>query len=157
VSPIPLIAERVAAIRRYRGMTQEQLAEAMRALGISWQRITLAKLESGKRSYLTVDELLALCVVLEISPVDLLVPRELKDESYLVTPSRTARAANVREWARGEEPLLIHEHPQPVRETGKFRFVEPGTWSDPTGWMPADRAQRVTERRDFNPEEDEQQ
>jgi transcriptional regulator with XRE-family HTH domain len=161
VEPTPLMAERVAAIRRYRDMTQEELAEAMRSAGIPWQRITLAKFESGKRSYLTVDELLALCMVLEISPVDLIVPRELKpDQPYHVSPEATARATDVREWARGEGTLFYRydRDEDKIRSTGRFRFVEPtGKISDPIQWMPADRAQRVEERyRDFD-EEDEQQ
>ena len=105
VHPTQAIAERVAAIRRYRGMTQEELAESMRDLGVRWQRVVIAKLESGRRSFLTVDELLALCLILEISPTDLLVPRDLDDDQpYLVTPRATARAANAREWIRGEDP-----------------------------------------------------
>ena len=73
-TPTRLIGSTVAAIRRYRGMTQGQLAEAMQELGIPWQRIVVAKLEAGSRGFLRVDELLALCLVLEISPTDILVP-----------------------------------------------------------------------------------
>jgi transcriptional regulator with XRE-family HTH domain len=85
--PMRLIVERVAAIRRYKGLTQSQLAEAMQQLGVPWQRIIVAKIEGGRRDFLTVEELLALCIALEISPVDLLVPRELKpDQPYHVAP-----------------------------------------------------------------------
>ena len=50
------VAERVAAIRRYRGLTQEDLARSMQGVGIAWQRVVVAKLESGRRPYLTVEE-----------------------------------------------------------------------------------------------------
>jgi transcriptional regulator with XRE-family HTH domain len=155
--PMRLIVERVAAIRRYKGLTQSQLAEAMQQLGVPWQRIIVAKIEGGRRDFLTVEELLALCIALEISPVDLLVPRELKpDQPYHVAPEATARATDVREWARGEGTLFYRldrdeEKPQP-KIPGRFRFVQPtGKSSDPTDWMPPDRGQRVAERyRDFD-------
>lgn len=77
--------ERVAAIRRYLNITQEGLAEALQAVGLDWERITVAKLESGRRPFVRVDELLALCLVLEIAPVDLLVPKDLhEDQPYLM-------------------------------------------------------------------------
>jgi DNA-binding Xre family transcriptional regulator len=132
----------VAALRRYRGFTQETLAEAMQELGIDWERIVVAKLESGRRGFIRVDELLGLCVILEISPTDLLVPRELKDDQpYLVTPHRDALAGNVREWVRGEDLLFVHELPVP-----EGPFAAPAQIIDPTPWMPGERAARVSGR-----------
>ena len=110
IDPTRLVGERLAEIRRnWRVMTQEDLADAMKAYGIGWERITVAKLESGRRSFVKLDELLALCLVLEISLVDLLVPADL-DESqlYRVTPDVTARARDVRDWLRGEAWLVTH-------------------------------------------------
>jgi transcriptional regulator with XRE-family HTH domain len=153
LEPTSVIAERVAAIRRYLGMTQEALAEAMRALGIDLQRVVVAKLENGRRSFVTVDELLALCVVLEISPVDLLVPKDAKEEYYRIVPNRNARAANAREFIRGEEDLILFD-PEPERppkdpEKKGIRFVGPATFVtvDPIQWMPPDRAEQVERRR----------
>ena len=150
-------AERVAAIRRYRGMTQDELAEAMRDLGIPWQRVVVAKLESGRRSYLTVDELLAICVILEITPTDLLVPRELKDDQdYLVAPKATARAVDTREWVRGSGLLFWRPYPEPDR-------VHPVRLSDRQDLRPhpmdaADRAERVARRyQDIEEEETSEQ
>jgi transcriptional regulator with XRE-family HTH domain len=164
VNPQELIAERMAAIRRYKGMTQSQLAEAMQELGVPWQRIIVAKIEGGRRDFLTVEELLALCIALEISPVDLLVPRELKDDDpYHVTPQATARATDVREWVRGEGTLFYRldrdeEEQREKRENrqreGRMRFASPtGKISDPTAWMPAVRAQRLEERDRYIQEE----
>jgi transcriptional regulator with XRE-family HTH domain len=149
------IVERVAAIRRYKGLTQEDLAERMRDLGIDWQRVVVAKLESGRRSYLTVEELLAVCVILEISPTDLLVPRELKDDQpYLVTPNATARATNAREWVRGSDPLFTRVYPEPELPESTPFAPPTGKISDPTGWMPTSRAEEVNRRyQDFEGEE----
>jgi DNA-binding Xre family transcriptional regulator len=119
----------------------------MRALGIEWQRIIVAKLENGRRSFVTVDELLGLCVALKISPVDLLVPKDAEDmQPYLFTPTRETWAASAREFIRGEAHLYIHKYPEPL-DPG-FPFASPGTMIDSTQWMPADRAQRVDERYD---------
>ena len=60
----------------------------MQDLGIDWERMVVAKLESGRRGSMRVDELLGLCVVLEIAPVDLLVPANLDDDQpYRVVPN----------------------------------------------------------------------
>jgi transcriptional regulator with XRE-family HTH domain len=104
--PNRLIGERVAVIRNFRGLTQVALAEKMRDQGIPWQRIVVAKLEIGKRPFVKVDELLALCLVLNVAPVDLLVPANLTDQPYRVTPKTTAAAENVRQWVRGVEPIF---------------------------------------------------
>jgi transcriptional regulator with XRE-family HTH domain len=164
VNPQQLIAERVAAIRRYKGLTQTQLAEAMQQLGVPWQRIIVAKIEGQRRDFLTVEELLALCIVLEISPVDLLVPRDLKDDDpYHVTPEATASATDVREWARGEGQLVyrldrVEEEQREQRERrkreGRFGFAGPtAKFSLPIQWMPPDRGQRVAQRyQDFDEE-----
>jgi transcriptional regulator with XRE-family HTH domain len=159
LQPTRVVAERVAAIRRYTGLTQEGLAEAMQAVGIDWQRIVVAKLESGRRSFVTVDELLALCVVLEISPTDLLVPADLKDDQrYRIVPNATARATDAREFIRGEDLLYIFKYPEPPQDEppqdpeSPFASPAPGDLVDPIQWMPPDRADRVIRR--FNERED---
>jgi hypothetical protein len=105
-----------------------------------------------------VDELLALCVVLKISPVDLLVPQELKgDQPYLVTPKRTARAANVREFIQGEEYLYVFPYPEPVRDPESLFASPTGHAIDTLQWMPPDRADRVKERYDDTWKEEREQ
>jgi transcriptional regulator with XRE-family HTH domain len=165
LEPTQVIAERVAALRRYRGWTQQDLADAMQATGIDIERIVIAKLESGRRSFVKVDELLALCLVLEISPTDLLVPKDVDDDRpYLVTPRAEARAVDAREWVRGEGLLFTFPYPEPVRPEGQpvrpggqlFASPRGGTVSDPTLWMPADRAERVASRYEYDPEDEEQ-
>jgi DNA-binding Xre family transcriptional regulator len=125
-------------------MTQEGLAEAMKAVGIGWERITVAKLEAGQRSFVKLDELLALCLVLDISLIDLLIPADL-DESqpYRVTPEITASTHDVRDWLRGEAPLVTHGG----RATARYR-IHP-TAADIAGYvqhMPEGRAREVMAR-----------
>jgi DNA-binding Xre family transcriptional regulator len=64
----------------------------MRAVGIESERVMVTKLESGRRTFVRMDKLLALCVVLEMSPADLLVPANLdEDRSDRVVRKATAR------------------------------------------------------------------
>jgi transcriptional regulator with XRE-family HTH domain len=138
-----LIGERVSVIRKTRSMSQEALADAMQELGIPFPRVVIAKLESGRRSFLKTDELLGLCIVLGIAPVDLLVPADMTDETYRVTPRVTAGADNVREWVRGESLLYSGLH---VAETP---FVTPVGGRDIgmfVHWMPEERRKRVMRR-----------
>lgn len=141
LDPTRLIGERVAKIRKARGMTQDDLAEAMQAVGIGWERIVIAKLETGRRSFVKVDELLALCLVLDIAPVDLLVPTDLTDQPYQVAPRADAEAGNVREWIRGEDLLLSASTHRPGEP-----FTQPASALDAIRWMPTDRADRVARR-----------
>jgi transcriptional regulator with XRE-family HTH domain len=140
IDPTRLIGERVAEVRGAQGMTQEALAEAMQGVGIDWGRVVVAKLEKGFRPFVKVDEFLALCVVLGISPVDLLVPIYLGEyQSYRVAPDVAAAAGNVREWVRGEDLLIAAPKPKPP-------IYKPVTLINSIRWMPADRANRVAER-----------
>jgi DNA-binding Xre family transcriptional regulator len=147
INPTRLVGERIAEIRKnWRVMTQEGLADAMKTYGIGWERITVAKLESGRRSFVKLDELLALCVVLDISLVDLLVPADL-DESqlYRVTPEITARAHDVRDWLRGEAWLVTYGHHASARSQAS---AQP-TAADIAAlvqWMPEGRGREVMAR-----------
>jgi len=140
LNPTRVIGLRLAELRKSRnGMTQERLAEAMRTLGIDWERVTVAKLEKGLRPFVKVDELLALCLILGISPVDLLVPKDVDAyQWYRVAPKATAYAENVREWVRGEDVLFYRtdaDAPEPA--------IDPADLLNPTKWMPADRRARA--------------
>ena len=140
MDPTRIIGDRVAEVRDARRMTQEALAQAMRDVGIDWGRVVVAKLEKGIRPFVKVDEFLALCVVLEICPVDLLVPIDLGEyQPYRVAPKVAATAGNVREWVSGEALLIAAPKPEPPS-------YKPVTLLNSIRWMSADRANRVAER-----------
>lgn len=103
VGPVATIAQRVKELRGRRGWTAAHLGTVLGKHGISWDRFTVANLESGKRQNVTVQELFALALALDVSPTNLLVP--LDDRAYQLTPTRTESADLVRAWVRGEEPL----------------------------------------------------
>lgn len=102
-TPVATIAQRVKELRGRRGWTAAQLGAALGKHDVRWDRFTVANLESGKRQNVTVNELLALALALDVAPVNLLVP--LDDRPYQITPTRTEGADTVRSWVRGEQPL----------------------------------------------------
>jgi transcriptional regulator with XRE-family HTH domain len=147
VNPTRLVGVQVAKVRKSRGMTQEGLAEAMQAVGIDWQRVVVAKLEKGLRPFVKLDELLGLCVVLEISLVDLLVPADMTDQAYRVAPLATATAEHTREWIRGEE-ILWYSLESKDKDPGDI-FAEPRSRTGIEAfvrWMPEERKRRVLQR-----------
>jgi transcriptional regulator with XRE-family HTH domain len=143
LNPTRLVGAQVAKVRKSRGMTQESLAEAMQEVGIDFERVVVAKLEKGLRPFVKLDEFLALCLVLEISPVDLLVPADMTDQTYRITPLVTAVAENAREWVRGESLIYAGLHGP------ESPFVSPVGGRDITTfthWMPEERKRRVLQR-----------
>lgn len=75
VSPRTLtaaIAQRVKTLRTTARLSGPALASEMNEQGIPWNRTTVAKLETGRRESLTVQELLALALVLDVPPVSLI-------------------------------------------------------------------------------------
>ncbi|MEU9557352.1 helix-turn-helix domain-containing protein [Streptomyces fumanus] len=102
--PTEAIARRVSALRQRKGLTRQQLGEALAARGVEWNRFTVSSLENGKRQNVTVVELLALARVLDVAPVHLLVPVE-DEHPFLVTPNEPVPAGRARPWVRGIVPL----------------------------------------------------
>lgn len=101
--PTSTVRARVKQLRRRKGYTAAQLGERLAELGVPWNRSVVANFESGRRPAVSVHELLALALVLDVAPVNLLVP--LADEPYQLAPDRTEGADAVRAWVRGEQPL----------------------------------------------------
>ena len=66
------VTARVKQLRTSVRLSGAALADGMAKLGFRWNQSTVAKLESGRRRSISVDELLALAQVLGIPPVLLL-------------------------------------------------------------------------------------
>jgi len=112
-TPSDITAERVREIRRRRRLSVGDLAAVCAAVG--YPELTgqaIYNIESGRRVQgrrrrtVSVDELLALALALNASPVDLLVPPEAWDGEggellYHITPTRAEQTSTVREWVRG--------------------------------------------------------
>lgn len=104
--PTSVIAARVRSLRQRHGWSADQLAERMTAAGVPWSRIIVTKLETGRRPSVSVEEMLALALVLGVAPVHLVVPTTGDEaDPYEVAPGRPVAAWEAREWIRGRMPL----------------------------------------------------
>jgi transcriptional regulator with XRE-family HTH domain len=104
VSPTQAIAERLQELRKRRGWSAAELAERCAEKGlVGLNRSVLANIESGRRKYVTVEELFTLAYVLGVSPTSLLVPPDTVP--LAVTPTVTDGSDLVRDWIEGEGPL----------------------------------------------------
>lgn len=64
--------EGMRAARQARGWSAGRLAAEVTAVGVPWTRSVVTNLETGRRTFVTVDELMALAVVFgDMSPLDL--------------------------------------------------------------------------------------
>jgi transcriptional regulator with XRE-family HTH domain len=71
-TPSEAIGQHLKALRKRQGMTAAELAAAMTAAGIPWERSTVTKLETGRRQAVTIDEAVALVLVLDVTMAELL-------------------------------------------------------------------------------------
>ena len=105
-SPTTTVAERVKDLRQRRGWTAAELALRCADKGLDgFNRSVLANIESGRRKYVTVDELVALAYVLDVAPIHLLVPVEVDqtvdEHFYRVCPDVFLPVPEARAWVRG--------------------------------------------------------
>lgn len=110
--PDQVIGHRVRQLRGRKSWTAQQLADAMKAVGLSeWSRVAVTKLENWPkyRRSVSVEELLALAYVLDVAPVNLVVPVDAGADNeldlYQVTPDDAFSSWAIREWIRGRKPL----------------------------------------------------
>lgn len=102
-APSEVVADQLGYIRQRKGWTQEQLAEAVSAIGVKMDRTVVAKIETRKRN-VTIDDLFALAAALEVSPVALLLPFDA-DAEIALAPGLVKDAEAVRRWACFEGPI----------------------------------------------------
>lgn len=92
-----LVARRVRELRRGRGWTQVDLAEAL-----GWGRMSVVRLETGERSA-TVDDLVQLAAVLNVAPIQLVAPWTADERLEVDDQQLDGPAA--RDWLRGLRAL----------------------------------------------------
>lgn len=90
------LAQRLSAVRKEQRLTQDDVADRARGLGLEWGRDTVAKIETGDRE-LKLVEFLLLSVILERQLADLLPPKGWVG----LTPSRQVSAAALAGLLRG--------------------------------------------------------
>lgn len=97
-SPVAVVKERVKELRKAKGLTAAELGEAMAAQGAPWDRSIVANFENGRRATLSVAELFALAIVLDVPPLLLMTPPEGR---VLVAPDISLDAVGLVSWMDG--------------------------------------------------------
>lgn len=99
-----VVRERIRELRRQRGFTQQDLADALARLGLLTDRATVARIEIGQRR-LTLNEAFAAAQALGVAPVHLFVPTD-SNEPINIGPNMEASPAEMRAWIRGQRPMF---------------------------------------------------
>jgi transcriptional regulator with XRE-family HTH domain len=93
LSETTVIAGRVKVLRKQARLSGPALASAMKERGFAWNRTTVAKLETGHRESISVQEWLALALVLDVPPVWLLIDPSGR------TPTPVAEGVELDPWS----------------------------------------------------------
>lgn len=91
------IATQVREHRKARKWSAQRLSDACAELGMEFPRSTLADLETGRRSHISVAEFLVLARALDVGPIDLLMRPE-RDEAVELLPGTSLSAADAADW-----------------------------------------------------------
>lgn len=106
-------AENIRLWRKAAGYrSAEALAEKVSELGVPMHRAVMSNIENHRREALTVEELCAFALALNVSPSDLVIPHDdaitdkrmdpVRDAMVLVTPTIKGTALFVRDWFHGK-------------------------------------------------------
>lgn len=124
-TPTAVIARQVRQLRDSYNWSAERLANEMTQAGAPWDRTIVANLENGRRSTVSVAELLALAYVLDVPPISLLAPLG-KDETVTVLPGLDLRPYELRAWLIGASRLADRVTPDSLAGMQRWqRAVQP--------------------------------
>ena len=110
-----IMAGQIRALRKRRGMTQQDLADRLSHYGARIDRTAVAKVEAGATGgkdsrELGLAEMFAFALALDVAPVHLLVPID-SDEPIRLAPNLEASPYETRQWIRGFMPLFQDPRP----------------------------------------------
>jgi len=104
------VAANVRVLRNERGLDLADVSETMTALGRPLSLNGLSKVERGKRG-IDVDDLVALALALDVSPLRLLLTPGAGEDQVALTAQIGTSERRAWEWATGEIPLDVPEVP----------------------------------------------
>lgn len=103
-----VIARQVRRYRKQRGMSADQLANAVNDLGgMPYSRAQVTNLEAGRRDTITVGEVFAFAKVFDCPPALLLAP--LDEDSVPLLPGVEAEPWAAYKWVTGESSFVLGE------------------------------------------------
>jgi transcriptional regulator with XRE-family HTH domain len=117
-----VIARNVATLRKKRGLGVRGLSNALTELGRPILPSGITKIESQDRR-VSVGDLVALAIALDVSPVRILLPPERIDDDVQLTPTRAAPRMAAWRWATGEQPLLDRDEEVPWDDPRVREFI----------------------------------
>jgi transcriptional regulator with XRE-family HTH domain len=97
------VGRNLARLRQQRGRTTRQLSAQLKQAGRPIPASGITRMEQGERQ-VTADDLVALAVVLNTSPISLLLPAEWGDVTVELTNERQLTARTAWRWIRGLSP-----------------------------------------------------
>ncbi|MFF7521280.1 helix-turn-helix domain-containing protein [Streptomyces pseudovenezuelae] len=97
------VAENVARLRALRGLTTRELTGKLEEVGRSIPPSGITRIEQKQR-VVTADDLVALAVVFNTSPISLLLPPQWGDTVVPLTRERGLMARTAWRWMRGLSP-----------------------------------------------------
>jgi len=132
-----VIAERMKALRGAVRLSGPALAVEMNKQGVPWNRTTVAKLETGRRESVTVPELVALALVLNVPVTALLVAER----------SSSIKLAEGHEYSPIEALLwLIAERPLPSSPGAERHIIPENIVMQHGPWVNAARPARLARK-----------
>jgi transcriptional regulator with XRE-family HTH domain len=97
-------ARNLADLRRKQGLNQSEVSARLNACGVPLRLNLISRLENGAR-VADVPELLALAVVLDVTPNRLLLTADATDEQIELTPTVAVPSREAWAWAAGDHAL----------------------------------------------------
>lgn len=102
------VAKNVERIRKARQLHQKDLSARLREVGRPMLPTVISKIERGERR-VDVDDLVALALALNVSPLTLLLPPTSSDEPAELTDSYSVSSRTAWSWAEGQRPAMDWE------------------------------------------------
>ncbi|MFV0286245.1 MAG: helix-turn-helix domain-containing protein [Demequina sp.] len=93
------IGTHLGRLRDARGLSAQQVADRTRGLGVEITRSSIANLESGRKTSLSVVELAVLAAALDVAPVRLLF--DVEDDPVEVLPGNRVHGIDAADWFSG--------------------------------------------------------
>jgi transcriptional regulator with XRE-family HTH domain len=104
------VAANIARLRKAQGFSLKELAQELDRVGHRLGLSALSRIENQSRG-VDVDDLMAIAVVLNVSPLGLLLPVALRPSDMIQTTGLPSadRAMDVWRWAVGSAPIATSE------------------------------------------------
>lgn len=134
------VAKNIERVRKSRQLHQKDVSELLKDVGRPMLPTTVSKMERGERR-IDVDDLVALALVLNVSPLTLLLPDDSSQEPVKLTEEFEVASLTAWQWGEGQRAATGQEL-RPV--------VDYGPGGDPTT-----NAQAYENQREFDREQTE--